>query len=54
MTMHYQTLRDYGKTMTVKGKQEPMNIAVTLVDVVFPSGKVCKNTTHICDIGTVC
>lgn len=36
MSMHYQTLRDYNKTMTVNGVQMDQDIVVALVGIEFP------------------
>ena len=47
MTVHYQSLKQYGKTMTVDGARMPMNISVALVDVIFPPKIVSKTMCRL-------
>lgn len=41
MTISYQSLKEYGYDMTLNGASVPMDIAVTLVGVIFPPEGVC-------------
>lgn len=43
--MHYQTLKEYGKILTVNGKPEPMDIAIQLAAVDFPRRIVSETLT---------
>lgn len=47
MTIHYQTLREYNKPMTVDGVSVEMDVAVTLVGVQFPPDNVRKFISFI-------
>jgi len=36
MTLHYQTLKEYGRTFKLNREESYMNIAVSLAGVIFP------------------
>lgn len=41
MSMHYQTLKDYGQSMTVNGVPMDQDIVVALVGIEFPPQVTC-------------